>query len=266
MSSNLHPVAALVAMLSLAAGCAAGVSSPSAGSAAPSGLPLFPLHGSSVLTETLLAGVDAVARSGGAVEQGTELNISSPAGIEWAVYHFNRQEQALDSVSVLMYLPECSQAWIGLSDFAGGSWRFSGPYTKSKTLALDDGTYTSPTGELYVAVVVDEGSSTVVNSLSLRTSRPNNEPPVTGIEADIWAGPAPLTVTFTAAGCNDPDGEICYYLWDFESDGEFEGATFEPQITHTFFDSATYMVTVTVIDDGGAQGIASMDVIAEVGD
>ncbi|GJM64149.1 LamG-like jellyroll fold domain-containing protein [Persicobacter diffluens] len=68
------------------------------------------------------------------------------------------------------------------------------------------------------------------------------------------SGVAPLNVTFDASASADPDGTITNYHWSF---GDGENATgMNPK--HTFTtegDSATFVITLTVTDDQGADAI-----------
>jgi PKD repeat protein len=81
----------------------------------------------------------------------------------------------------------------------------------------------------------------------------NNNPPRAYASADITSGTMPLTVNFVGSG-NDQDGDIVSYIWDF-SDGNSINAK---NTSHTFEDAGDYNVTLQVIDDKGAMGIASI--------
>ena len=70
-------------------------------------------------------------------------------------------------------------------------------------------------------------------------------------------GPTPLTVTFSSAGSNDPDGVITTYSWNF-GDGTFgSGQT----VSHTYTVAGTYTATLTVTDNSGFTGTDSVTVI-----
>lgn len=214
---------------------------------------------SSILTESLLNGVSVYAKSAGAVEQGTALELGSEAeAFEWAIYRFDPGADALDSVAVLLDIAEDSQAWIGLADYMQGCWCFHGPYCKSKTLAVDDACFHSAAGELFVCVVVCAGDSATVQSLSVRTIRTDNEAPWAELTADVTSGDVPLAVQFDASGSVDPDGEIRYYLWDFDGDGGFERTTFTATTAFTYIEPGDYTVTVAVVDDCGEWGLDTL--------
>jgi hypothetical protein len=81
--------------------------------------------------------------------------------------------------------------------------------------------------------------------------------------APIYAGAT--TVAFNASGARDPDGQIVSYVWNF-GDGTPEETTASPSHAHTFPDTAsrclnvTYGVSLTVVDERGGRGVASLPV------
>jgi len=94
--------------------------------------------------------------------------------------------------------------------------------------------------------VVAGSTSTVSVTL---TPLPSNAPPV----ADFSFSPSnPIvgdTVSFDASLSNDPDGSITSYAWNF-GDGNVGNGQF---VTHTYTTSGTHSVTLTVVDNDGAQ-------------
>ena len=83
-----------------------------------------------------------------------------------------------------------------------------------------------------------------------------NTPPTAAISASPSCGQAAVPVSFSAAGSNDPDGSITSYSWNFGDNTTATGA----QVTHAFASAGTFRVTLTVTDNRGAQGAASIDV------
>jgi hypothetical protein len=81
--------------------------------------------------------------------------------------------------------------------------------------------------------------------------------------APIWAGQT--AVAFSAINARDPDGQVVSYVWNF-GDGTPEETTTQPNIRHTFPDTAarclnvTYGVLLSVVDDKGGRGAASQGV------
>lgn len=84
--------------------------------------------------------------------------------------------------------------------------------------------------------------------------------PSVGVTADVSSGPAPLTVTLTAA----VTAEVGAYFWDFDGDGSFDASSdSSPVIVHTFTQPGSYNVTATVVDPTGA-GASSPAVLITV--
>jgi len=82
-----------------------------------------------------------------------------------------------------------------------------------------------------------------------------NQPPVAVIKANPTSSDVPpLTVHFDGSDSYDPDGSIVSYIWDF-GDGTFgNGIT----VSHVYTKAGDFTVTLTVSDDRGATGIASI--------
>lgn len=72
----------------------------------------------------------------------------------------------------------------------------------------------------------------------------SNQAPVALTSADRTSGPAPLTVNFSSAGSNDPEGRPITYSWDF-GDGSSSTAA---NPAHTYANSGQYVVRLTVSD------------------
>jgi PKD repeat protein len=67
------------------------------------------------------------------------------------------------------------------------------------------------------------------------------------------------TIEFDAGPSYDPDGEIIGYYWDFGDGATAEG----PQVTHDYDEDGEYTVTLTVVDDSGAESSVSKVVVVE---
>ena len=72
----------------------------------------------------------------------------------------------------------------------------------------------------------------------------SNQAPVALASANKTSGPAPLAVTFSSAGSNDPEGQPITYSWDF-GDGSVSTAA---NPSHTFASPGQYVVRLTVSD------------------
>jgi len=78
------------------------------------------------------------------------------------------------------------------------------------------------------------------------------------IASFIWEPEKPYvcdSVVFDASASYDPDGSIVSYEWDF-SDGTTANTT-EPIIEHTYNQTNTYTVTLTVTDNDGLTNVAT---------
>jgi len=84
----------------------------------------------------------------------------------------------------------------------------------------------------------------------------SNQTPVAVVSANPESGTAPLSVQFSSAGSSDPDGTISAFAWDF-GDGSTSNAA---NPLHTYTNTGTYNATLTVTDDQGATGSATVTI------
>lgn len=82
-------------------------------------------------------------------------------------------------------------------------------------------------------------------------------PPVARASANPTTGNAPLVVTFSSAGSNDPDGSITDYQWSF-GDGS-TSAGLNP--VYTYFREGRYTATLTVTDRQGLSARESVTIV-----
>lgn len=76
-------------------------------------------------------------------------------------------------------------------------------------------------------------------------------PPLQAVlTANVTSGPAPLTVTFSAAGSV---GTVVSFTLDFQTDGivDFEGANIAAGVSHTYPAPGAHIATLVVRDDRG---------------
>jgi glucose/arabinose dehydrogenase len=78
--------------------------------------------------------------------------------------------------------------------------------------------------------------------------------PVAQASANRTSGPAPLAVTFSSAGSSDPDGDPITYRWTFGDGGTSTAAN----PSHTYTANGSYTATLTVTDNTGKSGSASV--------
>ena len=90
-----------------------------------------------------------------------------------------------------------------------------------------------------------------ITSISALTAAANATPTTGALTASFTASPAgsALQISFDATASSDSAGTIVSYHWDFGDGSTGAGAT----VTHHYSSRGAYGVTVTVIDDSGAQ-------------
>lgn len=105
--------------------------------------------------------------------------------------------------------------------------------------------------------VTDDDGATGTSTVTVTVNAVDGEAPVAMAAATPENGVAPLTVDFSSAGSSDPDGSIVDYRWNFD-DGS--AVSFSPNPQHTF-QAGSYDVTLTVIDDDGLTGTATVTIL-----
>ena len=90
---------------------------------------------------------------------------------------------------------------------------------------------------------------------------PLNTAPVAAIMAVPPSGPAPLTVSFTAATSSDTEGDPLLYRWTF-GDG---GTSSAMAVSHTYASAGNYLATLVVDDGYGGLDTASVAITVAAG-
>lgn len=85
---------------------------------------------------------------------------------------------------------------------------------------------------------------------------PANVVPVATIAPSATSGVAPLAVVLDASDSVDPDGSIVSYAWDFG-----DGTTGAGDIVTHVFGEGTWQAKLTVTDNGGAVGTATVEIV-----
>lgn len=83
-----------------------------------------------------------------------------------------------------------------------------------------------------------------------------NAAPVASFTATPTSGTAPLTVAVDASASTDPDGTIVDFDWNFGDGTTDSGAT----ASHVYATAGSFVITLTVTDDGGAQNGATQTI------
>jgi len=82
--------------------------------------------------------------------------------------------------------------------------------------------------------------------------------PVARIAVEPISGPAPLTVAVSGAGSTATGGAIASYAWTFGDGTSAAGAT----AGHTYGSAGPYQIVLTVTDEKGRTGSATVNVVA----
>ncbi len=107
--------------------------------------------------------------------------------------------------------------------------------------------------------VTDDAGATGTATRSVTVERPPNQAP----EALFTYQPSDLEVAFDASASVDTDGSVASYAWQFGDGATGSGVT----ASHTYAEGGTYDVTLTVTDNEGATGSATVPVtVAEPDD
>jgi len=102
----------------------------------------------------------------------------------------------------------------------------------------------SDAGVYPVTFSVTDGLLSDSESITITISAGNN-PPVAN-PGGPYQGATGQPISFSGAGSSDPDGDNLSYAWDFGDTGTATGAT----ASHTYAVAGSYLVTLTVTDDG----------------
>jgi len=111
---------------------------------------------------------------------------------------------------------------------------------------------TGPNGDIYYAGF-DDGR---IHRITYNTG---NQAPTADVQANPTSGSSPLTVTFSAAGSSDPEGQSLTYTWDLDGDGAFDDGTgVTRQTTYTSATPLAITVRVRATDPQGLSDVASV--------
>lgn len=98
-------------------------------------------------------------------------------------------------------------------------------------------------------------TTTTAKPTTTTTAPPANKAPVAVITANKTSGRVALIVSFSASKSTDPDGKIASYLWEW-GDGTKNGTA--RSASHVFRTKGTFAVRLTVTDNKGARGTATV--------
>lgn len=110
-------------------------------------------------------------------------------------------------------------------------------------------------GALYLIEFGDRWSNNKDGRLSRLLYRRGNRAPKAAITADVTAGAAPLTVSFSAAASSDADGDELTYQWLF---GEGGGTAQGREASFTYQNKGMKQAMLTVADPHGGVHLTSL--------
>ncbi|MDP3073491.1 MAG: immunoglobulin domain-containing protein [Opitutaceae bacterium] len=208
-------------------------------------------HGNTTATaSTLAVNSLGVVADGGTIERSTDVD----------VFRFGSSTGPL-ALTIQSPSPEANlKLRVELLDAGGSTLQTSNAPGMSAAIsrAMTSGTY-------YLRVRGEGAGDPFTNGYSAYGSIGNflitgtvtlNAPPVAIIGASQTSGTAPLTVNFSSAGSNDPDGTIVSYAWTFGNGAT--ASTANP--SYTYNTAGSFTATVTVTDNGGATHSANVGI------
>jgi PKD repeat protein len=148
----------------------------------------------------------------------------------------------------------CSFDASGSRDSDGAITSYSWNFGDGTTGSGPSVSHTYAAGGQYTVAltVTDNGGATNTQSQTVKTNSPNN-PPV----ASFTFSCARSTCSFDGSGSRDSDGLITSYAWNFGDGTVGSGAV----VTHVYGTPGTFVVTLTVTDNGGAASAQSSPVV-----
>ena len=118
-------------------------------------------------------------------------------------------------------------------------------------------TFSTPGAYSITLTVTDNAGAKTSTSSSVTVTGSGNSAPTAVVQASPMSGTAPLTVGFNGTGSTDSDGTIASFAWSFGDGSTGSGAS----SSHTYNNPGTYNATLTVRDDDGATGSATVQIV-----
>lgn len=97
-----------------------------------------------------------------------------------------------------------------------------------------------------------------------------NQPPTAEISTTPEAEDGKVTVgvgdeiNFDGGNSKPNGGEITEYFWDFKSNNGGEVTDKGKEVTHSYDETGTFVVTLKVTDDGGGTDTAEVEIVVEL--
>ena len=160
------------------------------------------------------------------------------------------------------FIGEWNNGWIKTATLKDdGDGRGVGPFDLESGYKRPMDIEFGPDGSLYV---IEWGSGFGGNNADSGIYRIDyvgeGRRPIAVATATPDSGPTPLTVQFSSAGSNDPDGTALTYAWDFNGDGTVDSTA--PNASFTYDTPGSYTATLRVTDVSGATGVDNVSITA----
>ncbi len=183
------------------------------------------------------------------------VSASAPNADNVAAFAAQRtSDGALTVMVISKYLSGTTAVTLPLANFTGTGTAQVYQLTSANTIArVSDLAYTGTN----VSLTAPAQSVTLL----VIPKASGNQPPHATASGNPTSGVAPLPVTFSSAGSSDPDGSIVSYSWAFGDGGIATGAS----ASHTYTSAGNYSAVLTVTDNSGATGTASVPVTVTSG-
>ncbi len=195
-----------------------------------------------------------------------EFGAGSATAMVGDVYHFNpassSQERLPAYFNNKLFIMDWTRNWVKevVLDANGEVLKIN-PFLESRDWLRPMDLKVGPDGCLYTLEWdLSWGGAANPNSrISRICYAPGARSPQAVAEADVLAGPAPLTVQFDASKSTDPAGLGLEYEWDF-GDGSTPDTTINP--SHTYNSIGVYNVRLTVTNVENRRGNAILTITA----
>ena len=138
-------------------------------------------------------------------------------------------------------------------------WSLGDGTEVSGVVALQHTFTESGTFEVILTVEDAEGLTDSTSTFIEVAQTNPNQSPVAVIDTDAFSVSAGDEVVFDGRASSDPDGYISDYQWDFGDGSTASGDL----VYHTFTESGTFRVTLTITDDEQSSSTATVDMIVE---
>jgi len=136
-------------------------------------------------------------------------------------------------------------------------WKFGDNHSASGEVI--NHTYESAGTYTVELTATDDQGATDTATKTNTVSSPPSGIPTASFTASPTEGTVPLEVSFDASESSDPDGKIDSYAWNFDDGERGSGKS----TVHTFEDSGTYNVQLTVTDDSGNKNSSNKEIAVE---